>query len=130
MKKWVSIGIAVVLALVVYFAPFKGLTEPARRTFVILIVAATLWITEAIPLYATSLLIALLEVLLLKNVLNIQQPQKNPPRYNGCLCLSINVDVKYCNCCSYVDSCNNYYTLFTRKRALQNRSSSWHSVCL
>ena len=71
MKKWVSIGIAVVLALVVYFAPFKGLTEPARRTFVILIVAATLWITEAIPLYATSLLIALLEVLLLKNVLNI-----------------------------------------------------------
>ena len=41
MKKWVSIGIAVVLALVVYFAPFRGLTEPARRTFVILIVAET-----------------------------------------------------------------------------------------
>ncbi|MEA3431758.1 MAG: DASS family sodium-coupled anion symporter [candidate division WOR-3 bacterium] len=71
MKKWLSIGIAILFAVLVYLAPFEGLTEPARRTFAILIIAAVLWISEAIPLYVTSFVIAFLEVVLLKNVLNV-----------------------------------------------------------
>lgn len=71
MKKWLFIGIALLLAVLVYFAPFEGLTEPARRTFSILVIAAVLWISEAIPLYVTSFVIAFLEVVLLKNVLDV-----------------------------------------------------------
>lgn len=71
MKKSLSIGIALVLALLIYLAPFEGLTEPARRTFAILVIAAVLWISEAIPLYATSFVIVFLEVILLKNVLDV-----------------------------------------------------------
>jgi len=43
-------------------AEWTGLSQPAAVTSVILVVAATLWITEAVPLFATSLLVLFLEL--------------------------------------------------------------------
>ncbi len=71
MKKYISIAFALLFAIFVYLAPFEGISEPARRTFAILVIAAVLWITEAIPLYVTSFVVVFLEVVLLKNVLDV-----------------------------------------------------------
>ena len=43
---------------VLWFLPIPGLSEPARHLFAIVGMALTLWITEAIPLAATALLVA------------------------------------------------------------------------
>ncbi|MFO7637960.1 MAG: SLC13 family permease [bacterium] len=54
-----------------YLAPIPGIPEPAKRCLAILAVATWLWVTEAIPLFATSFLIVLLSTLLLTGPLNI-----------------------------------------------------------
>ncbi|MEO0083711.1 MAG: DASS family sodium-coupled anion symporter [candidate division WOR-3 bacterium] len=55
------------VALIVYRLPIQNITEPAKRTLSILIVAALLWITEIIPLYITSFVILILESIFLTN---------------------------------------------------------------
>lgn len=45
-----------------WFAQPLGLTRPAEITFGIVLVAAILWITEAVPLFVTSLLVLALEL--------------------------------------------------------------------
>lgn len=55
------------VALIVYWLPIQNITEPAKRTLSILIVAALLWITEIIPLYITSFVILILESIFLTN---------------------------------------------------------------
>ncbi|MEX0886464.1 MAG: DASS family sodium-coupled anion symporter [Phycisphaeraceae bacterium] len=57
--------VAPVLALIVYFMLPEAMGELPRRAVAIFIVAAIWWATEAIPLYATSLCLIGLEVLLL-----------------------------------------------------------------
>ncbi|HJK91414.1 MAG TPA: SLC13 family permease [Polyangiaceae bacterium LLY-WYZ-15_(1-7)] len=57
-----ALGALVLAAFTGDLAGFTGLPDPAAVTLVILVVAATLWITEAIPLFATSLLILFLEL--------------------------------------------------------------------
>lgn len=66
MKKPAVVIIAsFVLALLAYAIAPDSIPELGRRTIAIFVVAAVLWSTEAIPLYATSLCVVGLEVLLL-----------------------------------------------------------------
>ncbi len=64
-KRVLHLAIALAIGLVVYLLPLPGIPAPARRCLAILAVASYLWVTEAIPLYATSFLILLLEALFL-----------------------------------------------------------------
>lgn len=57
------VGIAGFLASI--FVPIAGLELPAQITLGIFILAAVFWIMEPIPIYATSLLVILLQVMLL-----------------------------------------------------------------
>ncbi|HAZ62527.1 MAG TPA: dihydroorotate dehydrogenase [Armatimonadetes bacterium] len=52
-------------ALLVYALPYPDLTMPMRHAAFIFILSAGLWVSEAIPLFATSLLLVGLAVLLL-----------------------------------------------------------------
>jgi sodium-dependent dicarboxylate transporter 2/3/5 len=56
---------AVLSAVAVYFLLPPGVPEPARRTAAVFVIAAFFWALEIIPLYATSLLVVLLETFLL-----------------------------------------------------------------
>ncbi|MBU0631559.1 DASS family sodium-coupled anion symporter [bacterium] len=60
-----SFSISLLLALVVAFVPHYNLSEQAVLTLFILVFSAGLWITEAIPAFAVSLLIIALEIILL-----------------------------------------------------------------
>ncbi|MFP4332909.1 MAG: SLC13 family permease [Campylobacterales bacterium] len=51
--------------VVAYLIPFSGLSEDARAAFFILIFSAGLWISEAIPAFAVSLLLIGLEIMLI-----------------------------------------------------------------
>ena len=63
-----KIIICLVIALLVAFIPlYPGLEEAARWTFFILLFAAGLWISEAIPAFAVALLIIALEIAILGN---------------------------------------------------------------
>jgi len=65
-RRTLGLGLlAVVLAGVAYTVTPETVPELARRTVAIFILAAVLWATEAIPLYATSLCVVGLEILLL-----------------------------------------------------------------
>ena len=54
-------------ALAFYFLPLTGLEEGARRIGCIFIIAACYWVLEVVPIYATSLLIMLLEILFISD---------------------------------------------------------------
>lgn len=71
-RRLVHAGAALLCGVVAYFLPLPGLPEPARRCLAIIAVAAYLWVTEAIPLYSTSFLVVLLEVLLLAGPLRLE----------------------------------------------------------
>ena len=64
-----AIGFAI--GLLVYFLPIPGMPDPARRCLAILATASYLWLTEAVPLYATSFLVILLETILLARPLGL-----------------------------------------------------------
>lgn len=58
-----KILISLVIAVLVVFIPnYHGLSPAAQWTFFILIFAAGLWITEAIPAFATALVVIALEI--------------------------------------------------------------------
>ncbi|NUP99885.1 MAG: DASS family sodium-coupled anion symporter [Armatimonadetes bacterium] len=65
------------VAALVLLVPTTVLTPPQRTTAFIFAFAAGLWVTEAIPLFATSLLLVALEILLLAlpgQVLSLSKP--------------------------------------------------------
>lgn len=64
-KRFVSIGLAIVLGLLVYLSDF-GLPADAQGVIVVTVVACVLWITEVIPLHVTSLIVAFLLATLVK----------------------------------------------------------------
>lgn len=70
LEKKASAAIAKAIA-VVFFAGFvyliapESLPEPARRVLGIFIIAALFWALEVVPLYATSILVVVLEIFLL-----------------------------------------------------------------
>jgi sodium-dependent dicarboxylate transporter 2/3/5 len=61
---WVLAPIALVLPLLV---DLEGLSGPGRRMLGVFLMAIVLWVTEAIPLYATAALIILLQILLISD---------------------------------------------------------------
>jgi sodium-dependent dicarboxylate transporter 2/3/5 len=59
-------AVSLILALLAAYLPaFEGLTPAARATLFILLFAAGLWLSEAIPAFAVSFLIIALEIVLL-----------------------------------------------------------------
>jgi len=58
-KLFVKLGLAIILGILFYLCDF-GLNPDAHAVLVIAIVAGILWLTEAIPLHVTSLIIAFL----------------------------------------------------------------------
>ena len=57
----------IIAALIVFLPNYTGLSDAARWTFFILIFAAGLWVSEAIPAFATALVIIGLEIAILGN---------------------------------------------------------------
>lgn len=60
-----SFSFSLVLALAITFIPAYNLSQSALYTLFILLFAAGLWVSEAIPAFAVSLLIIALEIILL-----------------------------------------------------------------
>ncbi len=65
MKRLVSFSLTILAAIFVYFMLPESCPEAARRVAFVFVVAAVFWAFEIIPLYATSLVVVLLEILLL-----------------------------------------------------------------
>ncbi len=63
--------IGLVVAVIVFLIPllfeFSGLSTAGHRMFAIFLIAIVLWVTEAIPLYATAVLIIMLEILMVSD---------------------------------------------------------------
>lgn len=68
-KKRFAIILSIVLPILVYFIPIPGISYQARITLSILLLAAILWVSEAIPLHATAFVIVILTV-----IFNIHTP--------------------------------------------------------
>ncbi|MEM1108845.1 MAG: DASS family sodium-coupled anion symporter [Planctomycetota bacterium] len=64
-KRWITILIAAVAAVVTYYGLPYQVDELARRTAAIFVVAVIFWATELIPLYATSLMIIGMQIVFL-----------------------------------------------------------------
>ena len=64
-KRYIKIALAVVLGLLTYLCDF-GLASNAHAVLVVAVVAMILWLTEAIPLHVTSLVIAFLLAVFVK----------------------------------------------------------------
>ena len=60
-----TLAIAMIAGAVVSRIPFEGLSEAGSLTFGIFVTAALLWVLEPFPLYVTSFIIVILEVILL-----------------------------------------------------------------
>jgi solute carrier family 13 (sodium-dependent dicarboxylate transporter), member 2/3/5 len=69
MSRTQSVGLAVgaVVFLATLLIDIPGIEPAAQRMLAIFLLAIVLWITEAIPLVATSLVVILLQVLLLSD---------------------------------------------------------------
>lgn len=65
-RKLVTVGLVLVVALgTTYIPTFEGLAKDARHALFILLLSAGLWVTEAIPAFAVSLVVFALQLLLL-----------------------------------------------------------------
>lgn len=62
-QRW-GIVIGIVVFLIPFLVDVPNLDEPGERMLSIFLLAIVFWVTEAIPLYATAVLVILLEVLL------------------------------------------------------------------
>jgi solute carrier family 13 (sodium-dependent dicarboxylate transporter), member 2/3/5 len=63
---WLKIAVCLLLGIgAAYFPEHSGLSADGRSSMMILIIAAGLWITEAIPAFAVALLVIGLQILLL-----------------------------------------------------------------
>ncbi|MFV0338238.1 MAG: SLC13 family permease [Chthoniobacterales bacterium] len=67
-KRNVSLFLALLGFLLPFFIPIEGLSPAGHRLLAIFLLAVILWITEAIPLFATSAVIILLLILFLSDV--------------------------------------------------------------
>lgn len=76
-RKLVAAGVVALITIAEFAGAFSalGLPEPAQVSCVILLIAATLWVTEAIPLFATSFVILLLAIVWLGPTLRSHDQQ-------------------------------------------------------
>ncbi len=63
--QWAGLGLGVVAFLIPLLVDVPGLEPAGQRMLAIFLLAIVLWITEAIPLVATAVLVILLQILLL-----------------------------------------------------------------
>jgi sodium-dependent dicarboxylate transporter 2/3/5 len=70
-KKGLPIIIFLLVSLAVYFLPISNISEAAKRTLSILIFTSLLWISEIIPVYATSFVILFLEAIFLSSPMGV-----------------------------------------------------------
>ena len=68
------VGLAVLLGVGAYFVPLPGISQAAQITLAIFVIAAVLWVTEAVPLYVTAFVIMVLETVLLGSELVMAAP--------------------------------------------------------
>ncbi|MBN2569634.1 MAG: DASS family sodium-coupled anion symporter [Deltaproteobacteria bacterium] len=64
-KRTLKVSIILILALSGWFLPIPGLTLASRISLIIFIGAAGLWVTEAIPPFATAIMVIVLNIYLL-----------------------------------------------------------------
>ncbi len=68
------VGLAVLLGIGAYFVPLPGISQAAQITLAIFVIAAALWVSEAVPLYVTAFVIMVLETVLLGSELVMAAP--------------------------------------------------------
>lgn len=78
--------IGLVAALILFAVPlvftFNGLSVAGHRMLAIFLLAVTLWVTEAVPLHATAVLVILLEILFVSDRSLFPAPEGfTPPAY-------------------------------------------------
>ncbi|MBU0719497.1 MAG: DASS family sodium-coupled anion symporter [Planctomycetes bacterium] len=80
--RFIGLAAAVVLFALPWVVKFPGLSEEGHRILGVFLAAIVLWVTEAIPLHATAVVVIFLEVLLVSDqgVLAIPEGFK-PPSY-------------------------------------------------
>jgi sodium-dependent dicarboxylate transporter 2/3/5 len=81
-----SIGLAVstLVFLLPFFVEFDGLSLAGHRMFSIFLVAIVLWVTEAIPLFATAVLIIMLEIVMISDQAVVGLPAAfEPPSFRS-----------------------------------------------
>ena len=66
-RQTIGLALGLVALLVPWVVDFDGLDEPGERILGVFLMAIVLWITEAIPLYATAALIIFLEILFISD---------------------------------------------------------------
>ena len=66
--KSLSLLIALIAFLIPFLVPIPGLSEAGHRLFSIFLLAVILWVTEPIPLFATSAVVILFLILFLSDV--------------------------------------------------------------
>lgn len=72
--------VAAVIAFAIPFVfEFNGLSTAGHRMLAIFLVAIVLWVTEAIPLYATAVLIIMLEILMISDQALVELPSSFDP---------------------------------------------------
>jgi len=73
--KYIGLVVAILLFLLPWVVEFPGLSKEGHRVFGIFLAAIALWVTEAIPLHATAVLIILFEILLVSSKSLIGLPE-------------------------------------------------------
>lgn len=86
MKFWriVSILFGVILFGAALWVPLPEVALEARMALAIFVIAAWFWVSEPIPIYATSLMVILMQVLLLsrEGFMRFVEPTYDPPGYD------------------------------------------------
>ncbi len=78
--RWIGLAAAIVVFLVPLIFKFDGLSPAGHRMFAIFLVAIVLWVTEAIPLHATAVLVIALEILMVSDEALFGLPADFEPR--------------------------------------------------
>jgi len=83
----IKIAAALALAAALAYLPeHPGLSAEGRMSLLILVLAAGLWISEAMPAFAVALLVIALQVLLLASPTAAARPSPRPGRHRPCGC--------------------------------------------
>ena len=76
----IGLVVAAIAFVVPLLADFDGLSTAGHRMFAIFLVALVLWVVEPIPLYATAVLIIILELLMISDKALVDLPATFEPR--------------------------------------------------
>jgi sodium-dependent dicarboxylate transporter 2/3/5 len=76
----IGLAVAAIVFLLPFLVEFDGLSDAGHRMFAIFLVAIVLWVVEPIPLYATAVLIIILEILMISDKALVDLPAAFEPR--------------------------------------------------